>query len=59
MDPERAIVDFVFALIGGAVSVIGFTLMEGIEGTVVGILGASVLAFELLTYLFNPPGRGE
>ena len=56
---QRLVMDFILALVGGAASIVGFALMEGIAGTVVGIVGVSILAFELLTNLFNPPGRGK
>jgi uncharacterized membrane protein YdjX (TVP38/TMEM64 family) len=48
---------FILTLIGGAASIVGFAVMEGIAGTVVGLVGGSILAFEVLTNLFNPPRK--
>ena len=60
MDPRRRLVmNLIVTPVGGAASVAGFALLDGIAGSVVGMLGVSIIALGILTHLYNPPGRSE
>ena len=60
MDPRhRLVMNLIVTPVGGATFVAGFALMEGIAGSVVGMLGVSIIALGILTHLCNPPGRTE
>jgi hypothetical protein len=51
--------NFIVTPVGGAASVVGFALMGGIAGTVVGIVGASIIGFGILTHFYDSPGSEE
>ena len=60
MDPrQRLVLNLIVTPVGGAASAVGFGLMEGVAGTVVGVVGASIIGIGILAHLYLSPERRE